>query len=87
MRFLDKLGLQAKKEQKKKLDEIKELDTLIHYTKLACVHENGKIFYFNIWKRLGDFSRSICFDDISLEQAIDKQNEMEYLIRNRKLTN
>ena len=46
------------------------------------MHKNGKIFDFNIFRRLGDFIRSIYFDDISLEQAIEKQNEMEYLLRN-----
>ena len=43
---------------------------------------NGKIFKFNIFRRLGDFTRTISFDDISLKQAMDKQDEMEYLIRN-----
>ena len=30
---------------KKTLDEIKELDKRIDYTKLVCVHTNGKIFH------------------------------------------
>ena len=46
------------------------------------MHKNGKIFDFNIFRRLGDLIRSICFDDISLEEAIQKQNKMEYLLRN-----
>ena len=39
--FLSKLGNIAKKT----LDEIKELDKRIDYTKLVCVHTNGKIFH------------------------------------------
>ena len=46
------------------------------------MHTNGKIFAFNIFRRLGDFNRNIYFDNISLEQAMDKQNDFAYLIRN-----
>ena len=70
--------------QKKTLDEIKELDKKLDNKNLACEHTNENIFRFTIFRRLGDFIKSIYFDDISLEQAIDKKNQMEYLIRNPK---
>ena len=76
--FLNRLGADAKE----KLDEIKKIDKEINYTKLVCVHTNGKAFDYNIFRRLGDFIRSIYFDNISLKQAMDKQDEMEYLRRN-----
>ena len=41
------------------------------------VHTNEKIFYFNIFKRLGDFIRSMYYADILIKQAISKQDEME----------
>ena len=83
LRFLNRLGTGAKE----KLDEIKEIDKEIDYTKLACVHTNGKVFDFNIFSRLRDFIRSIYFDDISLKQTVDKNDEMEYLLRNLGVTN
>ena len=46
------------------------------------MHTNEKIFYFNLFRRLADFIGRIYFDDISLKQAMDKQDEMEYLLRN-----
>ena len=58
--------------------EIKELEKKIDYTKLICVHTNGKIFNFKIFIRLADFIRNIYFDDILLKQAMDKQEEKEY---------
>ena len=81
--FLNRLGPGAKE----KLDEIKEIDKEIDYTKLVCVHKNRKVFDFNIFSRLRDFIRSIYFDDISLKQAVDKNDEMEYLLRNLGVTN
>ena len=45
------------------------------------MHTNGKIFGFNIFRRLGDFIINIYFNDISLKQAVNKQEEMEYLVR------
>ena len=51
------------------------------------MHANRKVFDFNIFRRLGDFTRSIYFDDISLKQAVDRQDEMEYLLRNLGVTN
>ena len=65
-------------------DKIKKIDKEIDYTKLVCVHTNGKIFCFNIFGRLADFIRSIYFHDISLKQAGDKQFEIEYLLRTPK---
>ena len=49
------------------------------------MHTNRKIFDVNIFKRLAYFSRSIYSDDISLEQATEKQAEMKYLFRNLKV--
>ena len=46
------------------------------------MHTNGKIFDFNIFRRQGDFSRSIYSGDISLKQANDRQEEIEYTLRN-----
>ena len=57
----------------------KKQDKKIDYTKLVCVHTNVKIL--EDFRRLGDFIRSIYFDDISLEQAINRQDKMEYLLR------
>ena len=65
---------------------MKSIDKKIDYTDLVCVHTKGKIFDFNILRRLGDFARSIYFDDILLEQATEKQDEMECLLRNLELT-
>ena len=78
MRFSNKLGL----ETKESLDETEELDNKIDFTNLVCVHTNWKIFDFNIFRRPVDFIARIYFDDISLEKAIYKQNETEYLVRN-----
>ena len=78
LRFLNGLSFKAKEA----LDEIRELDKKNFYTKLVCVHTNGKLFEFNIFRRLADFIRRIYFDDISLKQALDKQDEVEYLLRN-----
>ena len=55
---------------------MKSIDKKTDYTDLVCVHTKGKIFDFNILRRLGDFARSIYFDDILLEQATEKQDEM-----------
>ena len=44
------------------------------------MHSNGKIFGFNSFRRLGDFTRSIYFDDISLEMTKDKHGGMEFLL-------
>ena len=66
---------------KKRLNEIKEIDNKTDYAKLVCVHTNGKIFDFNIFRRLGDFTRSIDYADILIKQAMDKQDEMETLLR------
>ena len=71
----------------KTLDRIKELDKQINYTKPVCVHTNGKIFDLSIFRRQGNFVRSIYFDDISIEQAINKQRKMEYLRRDLKAYN
>ena len=57
----------------------KKQDKKIDYTKLVCVHTNVKIL--EDFRRLGDFIRSIYFDDISLEQAINRQDKTEYLLR------
>ena len=46
------------------------------------MHTNGKIFDFNIFRRPPDFIRSIFSGDISLEQATEKQEKMEHLLRN-----
>ena len=45
------------------------------------MHTDGKLFDFNIFRRLGDFIRNVYFDDISLKQAINRQEEIEVLIR------
>ena len=50
---------------KETLDEMKEIDKKVSYTKLVCMHTNGKIFDFNTFTRLGGFIRNIFFDDIS----------------------
>ena len=62
-------------------DEVKEIDKQINYTKLARVHKNGKIFYFNTFRRLGHFIRSIYFGDFSLKQPINRQNKIDWLLR------
>ena len=46
------------------------------------MHTNGKIFDFDVFRRPVDFIQSIYFHDISLKQAISRQDEMEYLLRN-----
>ena len=61
LRFLDRIIFEAK-----------ELNKKIGYTKL--VHTNRKIFYFNIFRRLADFSRSMFCADSLIEEAINKQN-------------
>ena len=63
LRFINTLGHNAKTT----FDEIKEIDKKINYAKLVCVHTNGKIFDFNIFRRLKDFIRSIYLDYISLK--------------------
>ena len=67
--FLNRLGTGAKE----RVDEIKKIDKEFDYTRLVCVHSNGKVFGFNIFRRLGDFTRNVYFDDISLKQAVDKK--------------
>ena len=49
--------------------KIKEIDKAIDYTKRAYVHTDAKIYDFNIFRRLGDFIRSIHYADILLEQT------------------
>ena len=83
LKLISELSLEAKE----RFDEIKWLDRKIDYIKLVCVHTNGKMFDFNIFTRLRDFFRSIYFDDISLEQAMDKHDEIEYLLRNLEAYN
>ena len=39
------------------------------------------MFNFNILRRLVDFTRTIYFGDISLNKAINRQKEMERLLR------
>lgn len=80
--------MQAKKHIKKyrileaneTLDEIKELDKEIDYTKIICVHANGKTFDFIIFKGLGDLIRSTFYADFLMTEAENKQNEMETLV-------
>ena len=66
---------------KKWFDEIKRIDKKIDYTKFVCVDSNERILNFNHFRRLRDFIRSIYSGEISLEQAIERQNEMEDLLR------
>ena len=80
--------MQAKKHIKKyrileaneTLDVIKELDKEIDYTKIICVHANGKTFDFIIFKGLGDLIRSTFYADFLMTEAENKQNEIETLV-------
>ena len=63
------------------LDKIKKIDEEIDYTKAVSVDTNGKISNFNIFRRLGDLSKSTYYADISLNYAKDRQNEMKFLLR------
>ena len=65
-------------EAKEIFDEIRELYKEIDYTKFIFVHTNGKIFDFNIFRRLGDLIRSIYYAYILIKQAINNQNEIKY---------
>lgn len=56
------------------LHEIKEQDKRIDSTRLVCAHTNGKIYDFKMFRRLGGFIRSIYFGNISLEEAINRQD-------------
>ena len=60
---------------------MKKIHKKIDYTKIFCVHSNGKIFNFNPFRRLGDFVRGIYSGEISLKHAIARQKEMEDLFR------
>ena len=65
----------------KKIDsEIKKIDSEIDYNKLVCVHTNGKIYNFIIFRRLANLARSLIFGDIPIKQAKDRQDEMESLL-------
>ena len=66
---------------KEMLERIKNIDEKIDYIKLVCVHTNGKIFVFNIFRRLADLTRSIYYADTSLEYPKDIQNEIKCLFR------
>ena len=46
------------------LDKFKKIDEEINNTKLLCMHTNGNIFDFNIFRRLGDLTKSIYYADI-----------------------
>ena len=48
LRFLNKLGTIAKE----LINEIREIDQQIDYIKLISVYTNGKIYNFNIFRRL-----------------------------------
>ena len=50
----------------------KKLNREIDYAKLVCVHRNGKMFDFDIFRRVGDFIGRIYFGDTSLKRSIDK---------------
>ena len=66
---------------KEMLERIKNIDEEIDYIKLVCVDTNGKIFVFNILRRLADLTRSIYYADTSLEYPKDIQNEIKCLFR------
>ena len=66
---------------KEMLERIKNIDEEIDYIKLVCVDTNGKIFVFNILRRLADLTRSIYYTDTSLEYPKDIQNEIKCLFR------
>ena len=68
--FLNEIAANAKKN----LHEIKRIDKRINYANLGCVHINGKILDFIIFRRLGDFVRSIYFGHISVRQAVIRQD-------------
>ena len=68
--FLNEIAANAKKT----LHEIKQIDKKFNYTKLRCGHINGKILDFIIFRRLGDFVRSIYFGHISVRQAVIRQD-------------
>ena len=78
MELLNRLGSCAKE----RVDEIEKIDKEIDYTRFVYVHSNGKVFGFNIFRKLGNFTKTIYFDDILLKQAVDKKDEMKYLLRN-----
>ena len=67
--FLNEIVANAKKT----LHEIKQIDKRINYANLGCVHINGKILDL-IFRRLGDFVRSIYFGHISVRQAVIRQD-------------
>ena len=75
---LNKLKFLSKKDQdpKEKYNEIKEINNEIDYSKLVCVHTNGKIYDFTIFRRLADLTRSIYYGDILIKQAKSRQVEM-----------
>lgn len=46
------------------------------------MHSNRKVFGFNIFRNLGNFTKTIYFDELSLKQTMDKKDEIESLLRN-----
>ena len=77
LNFISKLG----PDSREIFYKIKEHDKEIEYVEFVGVHTNGKISDFNIFRRLGDFIRSIYYAYILLEQAINKNYETEALLR------
>ena len=69
LKFLNKRDQDAKESYIKTYHEVKEIDNEIDYNKLVCVHTNGKIYDFTIFRRLGDLARNIYYGDISIKQA------------------
>ena len=49
-------------------------------SKLLCVNTKGKIYNFNIFRRLGNLARDLIYGYITIETAKDRQNEMDVLL-------
>ena len=79
LNFINKLGLDSRKN----FHKIKKLDKKIDYAKLICVHTNGMICDFNIFRRLGNFIRTVYYADIMLisEETANRQYEMKLLLQ------
>ena len=77
LNFISKIG----PDSREIFYKIKEHDKEIEYAEFVVIHTNGKISDFNIFERLGDFIRSIYYAYILLEKAMNKNYEMEALLR------
>ena len=79
LKFLNKIDQDAKESCIKAYNELEKYNKS-DYNKLVCVHTNGKIYEFTIFRRLGESARNIYYGDISIKREKSRQDEIEGML-------